>query len=194
MHSESTPVRVKRCTRCGGEKPLTAFSPDRRKANGVQARCKECLAELGRQRYRSNPEAERQRARAWQRANPDRSLESARRWKSENPERVSNQGRRWKAAHHDRHLAANRRWQEANPERVAMSKRAVSIVRQAIKRGELKRPDACSQCGSAGRVQAAHYDYSRPLDVRWLCIPCHRRWDAADPKTKAAIPDAEDAA
>jgi hypothetical protein len=31
-------------------------------------------------------------------------------------------------------------------------------------------------------LEAAHHDYSRPLEVRWLCPPCHRAWDSAQPK------------
>lgn len=30
----------------------------------------------------------------------------------------------------------------------------------------------CEICGSV-EVHKHHEDYSRPLDVRWLCVPCH---------------------
>ena len=63
--------------------------------------------------------------------------------------------------------------------------RAGGLVRAAIRRGELVRPTICEECGlEKSRIEAAHYDYGQPLRVRWLCVSCHRRWDAADPKTR----------
>jgi hypothetical protein len=61
-------------------------------------------------------------------------------------------------------------------------RRAYRMVRTAVKNGALVRPDGCSRCGrvpgpaSDGRSQihAHHEDYSRPLDVVWLCAACHR--------------------
>lgn len=43
---------------------------------------------------------------------------------------------------------------------------AQRAVQLAIARGDLNRED-CEVCGE--RAQAHHEDYSRPLDVRWLC-------------------------
>ena len=60
---------------------------------------------------------------------------------------------------------------------------AHSLVRYHVLAGHLVRPNACAECGAAGRrLEAAHFDYNDPLRIRWLCIPCHRRWDAAEPK------------
>jgi hypothetical protein len=60
--------------------------------------------------------------------------------------------------------------------------RAKRIVRAAIDDGSLVRPTTCQKCGEIpapyrdGRspIQAHHHDYSKPLDVEWLCIKCHR--------------------
>lgn len=62
--------------------------------------------------------------------------------------------------------------------------RAHDIVEKAIQAGRLIRPDRCEQCGSDGRkfrdgrhpIQAHHCDYNKPLDVMWLCQPCHHDW------------------
>ncbi len=51
--------------------------------------------------------------------------------------------------------------------------RARHRLRLAIKAGKLKRPGSCISCGTRGRVQGHHADYSKPLEVRWLCIRCH---------------------
>ena len=50
--------------------------------------------------------------------------------------------------------------------------RARSAVSAAVRDGRLiKKP--CRDCGEA-TTEAHHEDYSRPLDVIWLCRPCHR--------------------
>lgn len=53
--------------------------------------------------------------------------------------------------------------------------RAQGRVYQAVARGELARPSACERCGEPRRLDGHHTDYSRPLDVEWLCRACHRK-------------------
>ena len=50
-------------------------------------------------------------------------------------------------------------------------------VREALKRGTLSRPDYCSRCGLKCKPHAHHDDYSKPLEVIWLCNPCHKQAD-----------------
>lgn len=38
----------------------------------------------------------------------------------------------------------------------------------------------CSFCGATEALEAHHHDYSKPLDVTWLCKPCHRRFHALE--------------
>jgi ribosomal protein S27AE len=44
-------------------------------------------------------------------------------------------------------------------------------VSNAIRAGRLKKLP-CEKCGCE-KVQAHHHDYSKPLDVTWLCVKCH---------------------
>ena len=47
----------------------------------------------------------------------------------------------------------------------------------AIKAGRLVR-QPCEVCGADDKVHAHHDDYSKPLDVRWLCPEHHREHHA----------------
>ncbi len=47
-------------------------------------------------------------------------------------------------------------------------------VKEALKTGRLSRPSTCSECGGyEARIEAHHPDYSKPLEVKWLCTFCH---------------------
>jgi hypothetical protein len=46
-------------------------------------------------------------------------------------------------------------------------------IRQAVRSGRLVSPEKCSICCGTGRIEAHHNDYHKPLDVEWLCRPCH---------------------
>lgn len=64
--------------------------------------------------------------------------------------------------------------------------RARRLVRTALLKGNLVRPDKCEECGNRslrcdGRaaIQAHHHlGHDRPLDVRWLCPRCHTKYDS----------------
>jgi len=50
---------------------------------------------------------------------------------------------------------------------------AHSAVARAIRSGNLCR-EPCVRCGDQKSV-AHHEDYDKPLDVMWLCQPCHKQ-------------------
>lgn len=61
-----------------------------------------------------------------------------------------------------------RAWREQDIRR----QKAHYAVAQAIKTGELVR-NPCVRCGEKKSV-AHHEDYDEPLEVVWLCQPCHK--------------------
>lgn len=61
----------------------------------------------------------------------------------------------------------------------AEKKRAHTAVARAMRNGTLERKP-CAFCGTAEPVEAHHHDYTKPLDVTWLCKPCHRRFHALE--------------
>lgn len=61
----------------------------------------------------------------------------------------------------------------------AEKKRAHTAVARALRKGGMERRP-CAFCGTTEPVEAHHHDYSKPLDVTWLCIACHRRFHALE--------------
>ncbi len=52
--------------------------------------------------------------------------------------------------------------------------RCRSLLNYAVRTGKVKVPTSCQRCEqSDSRLEAHHDDYERPLDVMWVCPPCH---------------------
>lgn len=49
-------------------------------------------------------------------------------------------------------------------------------VNNGIKCGKVEKASSCESCGSLDNLHGHHDDYSKPLEVRWLCAACHRQW------------------
>lgn len=134
------------CAGCGVEKPRDAFYDGRRL-------CKTCLSLARKEEYWADPEAARAKAR--NQPSAKRFAKYVREWREKNP---------------GKQRAYYQRWAAKNREK----QRAHSLVRNALRKGTLQR-QPCEQCGATERVQAHHDDYAKPLEVRWLCLPCHRQ-------------------
>lgn len=79
------------------------------------------------------------------------------------------------------------RWHANNPDRVRAMKYASGVVQRELKKGNITRPSACEECGKECKPDAAHADYGRVLDIRWLCKSCHNKWDRKTPKTCTGV-------
>ena len=92
-------------------------------------------------------------------------LEASREWKKANPERHAELARAYRARNREKTLAQNR-------------------LNYAIRSGQMAR-GACEGCGTDQKVHAHHHDYTKPLDVRWLCFRCHKLSHPVDDEDKA---------
>ena len=141
---------MKTCFKCSRSLPATEFYRHPQMDNGRLGKCKECT----KRDARGNREKRIDYYRAYDRARGSRqSSERARELYRANPE-----PRR----------EAKRRWAAKNP----LQRRATTAVGNALRDGKLHRAP-CEVCGTSDNVQGHHDDYSRPLDVRWLCVTHH---------------------
>ena len=70
-----------------------------------------------------------------------------------------------------------RRVEKRYRERHRIKVNAKGYIARGVRSGRIKRPSRCSFCGDKRKPQGHHSDYSKPLEVRWLCQPCHRLAD-----------------
>lgn len=143
-----------RCPRCERVKPATDFFKSKSRPKGRQIYCIDCCRAWRKQYKESGREAAARKARM---------TEERRRAANERNRKylASEKGKAYA-------LRKNKREEQRHPEKVNARKQ----VKRAIEAGYIKR-QPCEICGSTDRVHAHHNDYSKPLDVQWLCVPHH---------------------
>ena len=142
------------CLKCLRTLTLEHFYDSCIKTSGPFGECKDCT----RDRVTRNRHAKADYYREYDKQ----------RWKS--PKRVSST-KRYRSSELGKQTAykGNARYRARNQNKYDAHKR----VTAALASGKLVRPLTCEQCGGSFKIQAHHEDYSRPLDVSWLCEPCH---------------------
>lgn len=180
---------MKKCSKCKIDKEETEFWKRNNRTISLSSECKQCASERRKNRDRTkvnkshrdwckkNREKTRKSALKYQRENKDKINASHRKWWADNGEKYS-EARRYKYLNlaPDKkekireYARINRKtYRENHPEK----DRARSIVQQMIEKGWLSRSNCCSKCGNTKKIEAHHVDYSKPLDVTWLCRDCH---------------------
>ncbi len=146
-HDPTAPFR---CFDCKEVMPAESFYVRGGKRKGP---CKEC---------------HKVRTKDWAAKNPDKRRAN---WRSsaENRRELHNKEcREYYRRNREARMASIQAYWAANPEKRA----ARHAVAYALKTGRLKR-NPCEKCGSTKGLHAHHHDYSKPLDITWLCPTCH---------------------
>lgn len=141
----------KTCSKCSATKSASEFPTDKKAKDGLGSWCREC---------QNTQQRERRRV-----VRRDTELGPANRAKN----RARRKGKVYPS--------------DLNRTRIYRSKEAriaQHCLARAVKIGKVTRPTQCENCGDSptptkGRslIQGHHDDYSKPLDVRWLCTLCH---------------------
>jgi 5-methylcytosine-specific restriction endonuclease McrA len=170
---------MKRCTKCGEEKPATTewFYATTDRKSGLSASCISCKREYGR-RYRTDY--------------PDKIRERHRRYYAKNTEKVNEYQRRYYAENAEKECEYQRRYRADNPLAVRASEQRrrsriisadgthtaddirLQLKSQTDKRGNLR----CWWCGKPIKANGYHVDHRVPLarggsnTPENLCISC----------------------
>ena len=146
-------MQTKTCCRCKRDLPLEAFNHrGGKKRHLLKSWCRECCAAVKRSWQKKHAPEENAKTRAYRAARRDYIRALARQAYWADPE-----GHRAIASVHSK----------SHPE----ENRAHARVHNALAAGKLTRKP-CEVCGA--KAHAHHDDYSKPLDVRWLC-PVHHK-------------------
>ena len=167
----------KECRRCFRSLPLSEFYQHKQMFDGYLNVCKQCTKSRVSKHRTSNID----RIKEYDRNRPNKKervekVKQKRLWLKANDSEKYNQQEEnkklWARNNKDKVSKQKQKWIENNPEK----RRAHHIVNNAIRDGRLFKPNKCSLCENAEKIHGHHDDYSKPLDVRWLCVACHKQF------------------
>lgn len=141
--------KIRTCNICGVTSEVAEFY------RGVTSRCKECHKEKVRQNRADNVDYYRAYDAKRFREDP-RVVERHRRYQRTEAGKASMRKSREK-------------WVKENQDKRA----AHVILGNAVRDGRVGKPEVCEECGAMGKIHGHHDDYTKPLDVEWLCQTCH---------------------
>ncbi len=167
---------LKVCRQCNNPKPISLFRKDKRNKNGAGSPCIECYG-----KYLANPEVKETsnlRCKKWyedhkdevsqkMRGNPQKILYDRER-KLKVKEKTREYNKNYYLKNREKVLALAKKYKQKNQARWKL--------RDMVRRGKIEPPVDCQNCKQKQkRIEAHHTDYSKPLDVLWLCVSCHKK-------------------
>lgn len=190
------------CNICLESKNLDQYSKDAQVKDGLSRHCKECRKKKYKKALDKDPQCYIRYAKKYRESNRklinDRAKESyhvdTEKWKTtakksyqKNKDKIAEKNRivredpgfleknrvackKWRTKNIEVYRKFIKVWRVNNREKLS----AHSKVKRAVANGLLIRSLICEQCKTdKGIMEGHHEDYSKPLEVQWLCKLCH---------------------
>lgn len=146
---------MKLCLTCRKNKENIRFGRRSASVDGLSSKCKECQSLYDKKRA-NNPDRVKARLAYSKTKNGIDSRDRARKvWANNNKGKIYEITKSYR-------------------DRFPIKCKAHGKVAYAVKVGDLT-PGRCESCGEP-KTHGHHDDYSKALDVRWLCAACHSQW------------------
>lgn len=97
--------------------------------------------------------------------------ENYRKYYLEHKDSIKNTMQKWLDKHPGYRSNQTSKFRSNNPEKY----KSHIIVFHSLVNGIISK-SPCSKCGATTNIHAHHNDYSKPLEITWLCASCHRKY------------------
>lgn len=194
---------MKVCGICFIDKELDQFGRDIYKIDGLNAYCKDCIKKRSKKQAQDNPQYCKEYAKNYRKENREllrlkaittyyenweKRAQQAKKSYEKNKEKIAikraekrrtQEGKEknrkriaeWRKNNLTKVGACVSAWKKRSPQK----SNAHSLVLWSVKSGTLVRKEACEECDKICKTQAHHLDYTKPLEVVWLCQECHSK-------------------
>ena len=147
------------CFKCNIEKPIESFYKHKAMADGHLNKCKSCTI-LDSSKRATRPDM------------VDKIREQKRALARNETQRATRKKYMQGVGREIGNLA-KKSYINKNP----IKRKAHNLVQTALRNKTLIKPNSCESCKEEKpRISGHHCDYSKPLDVMWLCPSCHSEW------------------
>lgn len=164
--------------------------------------------------YRQKHKEEKKiKSKVYREKNKDSISKHSKEYREKNAKRIAVDQKRRREENHDEYLKRERKYIEGHRDEInkrtldryhnnknkVLETRRISRQREpikfdarealhyAVRKGIIERRNVCEVCGSDKNIHAHHEDYSKPLDVLWLCSLCHGKAHRIEPIQKGMV-------
>lgn len=149
---------TKKCIKCGMIKDLNSFYKHPQMKDGCLNKCKDCCIK------ESIINSKKESVKRYNRNRPN---------KTERNEKNKLRMKKLKIENYEKYneivTKQRKNYRQNHPEKY----KATAILNESLRKGEIIKSDFCMFCNKVCNTEAHHQDYSKPLDVIWLCSECH---------------------
>lgn len=155
---------MKKCTKCGIEKDLSAFYKDSSRKDGHMSACKTC---------------DSKKSSRWAKNNPEKANAKAALWRKENPEKVKERTKRYYHANVEKYKIKAAAYRKKNPDKLKNNelKRKYGITLEHFNEMYTNQNGCCAICGDHTDAfsRSLHVDHCHTTGkIRGLlCVNCN---------------------
>jgi len=145
----------KKCSNCLEIKSLQSYYNKKNGLHGKHAECKNCLC---------------MKNKIWKEKNPEKVKINNENYYEKLNSQYKTSAFRGHAKQIGNTLEGFNRYAQRK-----MKNLAASLINYGLRCGYIIRKTECEKCGEKGIIEGHHSDYSKPLEVVWVCIECHAK-------------------